>query len=423
MTSRGGRPLDVAGRYFAVLDQLWPANVVCVAELDTVFPAGEVDAAWAQVCAASPIARCRIDASGDSTPHLLDDEVVGCDFERREGTLETVLADEQRTRFDVATGPLVRCRYVVADGSSAVLVTGHHAVLDGRGGYVLLQRLAGLLAGAAPPAPRHLPPGLQDRIRPGLRWPQDRSVVLGMLREMAERRRAAGPVDELLKPAVEPAERRLQVSLHRLDEAETAALFARTKTVGATGYGLIAASWLHAARDLFADGRPTHNLSLTTPADLRARLDPPVPGDVPGMFASLISTSHEIGAADLGAVANEVSTTVQAAVDRGEGELFFALARPGPLDGRGAAMLRSALAAAPQSLAVSNTGRLPEGADPEWVRSVWFSFAPTPNQLAFVSATTYRGRLTMAACVDRARVPIELAHRLTTGAVRRLRSG
>jgi hypothetical protein len=66
---------------------------------------------------------------------------------------------------------------------------------------------------------------------------------------------------------------------------------------------------------------------------------------------------------------------------------------------------------------------LAEGADPEWVRSVWFSFAPTPNQLAFVSATTYRGRLTMAACVDHARVPTELADRLTTGAVRRLRGG
>jgi hypothetical protein len=312
---------------------------------------------------------------------------------------------------------------VVADGLSALLVTGHHAVLDGRGGYVLLQRLAGMLAGTAPPQPARLPPGLQDRIRPGLRWPQDRSVALELLREMAEQRRTAGTVDDVLGPAGEAAERRLHVSLHRLDEDETSALFARSKAVGATGYGMIAAAWLQATHDLFADGRPAHHLSLTTPVDLRARLDPPVPADVPGMFSSLISTSHVVGEAGLDAVANEVSTTVRAAVDRGEGEVFFALARPGPLDGRGAAWLRSALAATPQSVAVSNTGRLAEVADPEWVRSVWFSFAPTPNQVVFVSATTYRGRLTMAACVDHARVPVELADRLAAGALRRLRGG
>ena len=420
MANRGDRPLEVAGRYFAVLDQLWPANVVCVAELDTVFSPEEVDAAWQQLCSVSPIARARV-ADSDRQPFLGDEPAVGCDFRTRDGSFESVVAEEQRIRFDLATGPLVRCCYVAADGMSALLVTGHHAVLDARGGYVLLQRLAGVLAGNAPPHSSRLPPGLQDRIRPGMRWPQDRSLALGLLREMAEQRRAAGTVDEVLAPAGEAVERRLHVSLHRLDETETSALFARSKAVGATGYGMIAAAWLQATHELFADGRPAHHLSLTTPVDMRARLHPPVPADVPGMFSSLISTSHVVGEAGLDAVANEVSTTVQAAVDRGEGEVFFALALPGPLDGRGAARLRSALATTPQSVAVSNTGRLAEGADPQWVRSVWFSFAPTPNQVGFVSATTYRGRLTVVACVDHARVPIELADRLTTGALGRLR--
>lgn len=405
-----------------MLDQLWPANVVCVAELDTVFSPEEVDTAWQQLCSVSPIARARV-ADSDGQPFLVEEPAVVGDFLIRDGSFESVVAEEQRVRFDLAAGPLVRCRYVTADGRSALLVTGHHTVLDGRGCYVLLQRLAGVLAGTAPPQPRRLPPGLQDRIRPGLRWPQDRSVAIGLVREMAEQRRAAGTVDEVLGPAGEASERLLHVSLHRLDETETSALVARAKAVGATGYGVIAAAWLQATHDLFTDGRPAHHLSLTTPADMQARLDPPVPADVPGMFASLISTSHVVGEASLDAVAKEVSTTVQAAVDRGEGELFFALARPGPLDGHGAAWLRSALAATPQSVAVSNTGRLAEGADSEWVRSVWFSFAPTPNQVVFVSATTYRGRLTMAACVDHARVPIDLADRLVAGALRRLRGG
>src|SRR6476619_1635286 len=50
MASSGSRPLEVAGRYFAVLDQLWPANVVCVAELDAVFAPDEVHSAWQQLC-------------------------------------------------------------------------------------------------------------------------------------------------------------------------------------------------------------------------------------------------------------------------------------------------------------------------------------------------------------------------------------
>ena len=422
MASPRGRPLDVAGRYFAVLDQLWPANVVCVAELDTVLPPEEVDAAWQRLCSVTPIARARV-ADSDVQPFLMDEPGAGSDFLMGAGSLASLVAEELCVRFDLATGPLVRCRYVVADGASALLVTAHHAVLDARGGYVLLQLLASALTGTGPPDSPRLPPGLQDRIRPGLRWPQDRSVALELLREMTEHRRAAGKVDEVPGLAGEADERRLHVSLHRLDEAETSALFARTKAVGASAHGMVAAAWLQATHDLFADGRPAHHVSLTTPADMRARLDPPVPPEVPGMFASLISTSHVVGEAGLDAVANEVSTHVQAAVDRGEGELFYALARPGPLDGRGAAHLRSALAATPQSVAVSNTGRLAEGADPGWVRSVWFSFAPTPNQLVFVSATTYRGQLAMAACVDHARVPMDLAERLATRALRYLRSG
>jgi hypothetical protein len=422
MASPGGRPLDVAGRYFALLDQLWPANVVCVAELDTVFSAAEIDAAWQQVCAGSPIARARV-ADHDGQPYLAAEPGADCDFQVRDGSLESVLAEEQRDRFDFARGPLVRCRYVITGATSAVLVTGHHAVLDGRGGCGLLQRLGAVLAGTVPPPQHGLPPALEGRIRPGLRWPQDRAAVLGLLREMAERRRAVEPVDELLGPVGDTTQRRLQVSLHRLDESETAALFARTKAALATGHGMIAAAWLQATHLLFEDGRPTHNLSLTTPADLRARLDPPVPADVPGMLATLISTLHVVGGTGLDAAAHEVGRTVQAAVDRGEGELFFAVARPGPLDGRGAEQLRNTLVAAQQSLAVSNIGRLAEGHDPEWFRSMWFSFAPTPNQVAFVSATTYRGRLTMAMCVDHERAPVELATRLEGNALRLLRGG
>jgi hypothetical protein len=421
MTLPAGRPLDVAGRYYAVLDLLWPANVICVAELDTVFGADEVDAAWAQVRTANPIVRSRLAQLGIGPPVLVDHPAVAGDFRYSEGSLETVLADEQRIRFDVAAGPLVRCRYLVADGASALLVTGHHAVLDARGGFVLLQQVIGVLAGGALPQPRELPPGLTDRVRTGLRWPKDRRVVLDQLRELSERRQGAGPTDVLL-PTAATADRRPAVTNQRLDETATSSLLARAKSIGATGYGMIAAAWLHATHELFADGRMTHHLALTTPADLRPRLVPAVPADEPGMYATLIGTSHVVGTAGHDELAAEVSAVVQAAVDRGEGELFFALARPGPLDRTGAEMLRGAIAVAPQAIAVSNTGRLPAGTDPEWVRSVWFSFAPSPNQLAFVAATTYRGRLTMAVCTDHARLPAEVGDRLTGGAVERLRT-
>src|SRR5262245_26643510 len=135
MTRPAGRPLDVAGRYFAVLDLLWPANIVCVAELDTAFGADEVGAAWAQVRGANPIVSSRLVEPGIGPPVLTDEPSVNSDFQHCAGSLDTVLADEQRNRFDVSAGPLVRCRYVAADNVSALLVTGHHAVLDARGGF------------------------------------------------------------------------------------------------------------------------------------------------------------------------------------------------------------------------------------------------------------------------------------------------
>jgi hypothetical protein len=54
------------------------------------------------------------------------------------------------------------------------------------------------------------------------------------------------------------------------------------------------------------------------------------------------------------------------------------------------------------------------------MRRVWFVFGPSPNQLVFVSATTYRDRLTVAAAVDRTRLPAELGERLVGTAVRLL---
>ena len=69
---------------------------------------------------------------------------------------------------------------------------------------------------------------------------------------------------------------------------------------------------------------------------------------------------------------------------------------------------------------MSNLGVVDDAGDPPWVISLSAIMIPGPNQVAFVCATTYRGRIVLHLSTDAAKLPAALADRLVSGFAERL---
>lgn len=126
-----------------------------------------------------------------------------------EAPLEDVLAAAVRSPFDLSTGPLLRADLVRRGSREHVLVlTAHHAVVDGWSLRLLFEELTALYAaGAGGPAARL--PDLPVQYGDHARW-QIARRDRGLLREHADwwRRELAGAPDVLTLPTTRPRSHR-----------------------------------------------------------------------------------------------------------------------------------------------------------------------------------------------------------------------
>jgi hypothetical protein len=412
------RPLDPAERYFYLLDLLWPMNIVAVAELDRSLEEDRVRAAWGAVAERAPLARSRVVAGEglglilESEPAIADDVALVTPRPWR-----SLVQHEQCARFDVSAGPLMRVRYV-ADGvgGSALALVAHHAVADARTALWLLQEVVRELAGerARSAAATRLPIPMHEAVVPDHRFSENRAGMLQLLRKLREERDALGALESVPWHDRHAESRDPVLEQLVLSAPETKAVVDLARDAGATVNGVASAALLLAVAGTLDGGEPERTLALTTPADMRSRLSPPIAPREPGMYVTLLASAHRVRPNGFAESARAISDDVRARLARGEGELFYTLTRPDAIaaDEDGLARLRSLIDTAPQAIAVSNTGILDDAGDPDWVRSLSFALAPTPNQVAFAAATTYRGRLLINVASDRARVE--------TAAVRRV---
>jgi hypothetical protein len=69
---------------------------------------------------------------------------------------------------------------------------------------------------------------------------------------------------------------------------------------------------------------------------------------------------------------------------------------------------------------LSTLGVVDDAEDPPWLISLSAIMVPGPNQVAFVCAATYRGRIVLHVSTDAAKLPPALADRLVSGFAARL---
>jgi hypothetical protein len=416
--SFASRPLTAAERYYAYLDCVAPMNLLLMAELDRVFPADEVAARWSEFARVRALPRLRVRA--DLT--LADGPARDVGFRAAEvGTTgwDAELAAESGAPFGFDR-PMRLC-YLASpgEGRSRLVFVVHHAIVDGRVGIADLQRFVRSLDGQ-PVAPQD---GLTLAV-PATRsfpWQRDRQQFLALLRELAARNAAAGEPEPRGWPAGVEARRPRFFSL-TVDAGDARGVLAAAKAQGTRAYPLMAATWLAAVAEHLGADDPAV-LQLATPADLAEPSPEPDRPTAPvvTVLAGRYAVSPTAAPWDL---ARQITANLDAALARGEGELFFTLARAEALIDleAGSRAVARALASAPPAVSVTNLGPVDPGSDPAWLRGMCGYLAAAPNQVLFVSGLGYRGRLVHSIATDDTQLPAEHAAAVIAGYTDRLRS-
>lgn len=409
------RDLDTAEVYYEVIDRIWPMNALCLAELDPTVDAGQVDRAWATTTALVPVVGARVERTAPREAHFVFGADAASGPVARYDDVPTALATESSTRVDLAAGPLVRCSLVDAPGGISVVLAAHHAALDGPA----LAQLALLFArvlGTGDDDPGHplrsptVP--LEESTPPGHDSGSRRSEMLATARRVRDEDEFVGNADAYPwhDPAVE-AERDLCFVRFRLSERASAALIDWARSSGATVHGALSAALLQSLEALTPG---ITRAALSTTVDLRSRSVAPE-GAAIGQAAAVIVGSYATGE-DPAASARATSADIRRRVDRGEGELFFTLSGVERLPVGEAAdeVMKRWTASATPSVCLGNLGVIPADTAPQVLRGLSIGFAPTPNQAAFVTATTFRDQMSFLVGLDRNRLSIDPEEIATT---------
>lgn len=412
------RLLDRAEAFFWLLDRHSSMNFCVLAEGAGALAGTAVSAALPGLQARHPLLAVAVGLDADqrlcftpaqmANPRLLESSATP-------ETWRTVLAEAMVQSFALGDAPLFRAHLIHLPAQRWVLaLTFHHSIGDARSGFTVLGELLRLAAGSADALPA-LParPPLLDLYPDHWRDDAGRQAAEALKIIKREENKALGMPAALPgyeeHPRVEAPD---FVSLHYPADW-LARLGQQARQAGASLHGVIGAAQLLAVRRQIP-GDDHLVLSLTSPADLRPTLQPPMDTATPGFYVTLLTQGFAVRPDhDFWALAREVSARNREQFERGDGHLlyhFFPPAEQFPISAAGQAAFDDMMRRGPQTTALSNVGRLPplDGLPGLQLEHLSFALCPAPKQPFFASAATHAGRLTINLNYDRKRLPAPL---------------
>lgn len=409
------RPMTVPEKYYAFLDLVWPTNPILSARLSVCPPVEQVEARWREFSARRVYTRLM----PTSDLRIVDAGTSRLDFAARELPSEQWAAEVAREADQpLALERVVGLRYLASpdEGQSLIYLIGHHAIADGRGGLTELQAFLRFLDGRDVADQDLLSqPSATSASYP---WQADRRALLDVLRELSARNRELGPPLPADWPeATNDRVSRLTPITWSPEVSDTVLGRAREEKVRV--FSSMASAWIHEVARTVC-GADEGVMQLNVPVDRS------VPSDDPRrpttMAVGVLGHRYRFRPDDQWALARDVAATVQSALERGEGELFFHLARLEAIEDldAGASSVGDAIRAAAPAVSVTNMGLLDASEDPPWVVAMWGNLAPTPNQVISFSTVGYRGKLCSTLWTDDLRVSPDQAAALTAGFADRL---
>jgi hypothetical protein len=406
------RPMTTAEKYYAFLDLVWPSNPILSADLGVCLPVDKVEARWREFCAQRVYTRLM--PTSDLT--VVDAGLSRIAFSARTMPRADWAAQVARDA-DTAYGleRVTRLHYLASpdEGLSFLYFVGHHSIADGRGGLMELQAFLRFLDDRDVPVQDEI-----SRPAPGraeYAWQTDRRALLDVLRDLSDRNRELGhPLPDSWPPA--SPERTSRLTPITLSHEASEVVLSRARAEGVRVFSSMASAWLQTVAHSVCSS-DDGVLQLNVPVDRS------VPSDDPrrptAMAVGVVANRFRVQAGGQWPLAREIATTVERALDRGEGELFFHLAR---LDNvvdltKGAEMVGAGITTAAPAVSVTNMGVLDPSDDPPWVLGMWGNLAATPNQVISFSTVGYRGRLCCTLWTDDVRVAPSVTAALASGFV------
>lgn len=390
--------MTVAEKYYTFLDQAWPSTAMISADLDRCFDPEEVHRVWQEFRARRVLARAAATEELTIADVGLDQDVFRADVL---ATTEWDRAFEEEGDTPCALGVPLRCHYLSSpgEGRSRLIFNGHHAVIDGRIGITELQWFVRLLDGQEIPEQQLLSEPATSA-RPHA-WQESRTAMIDLLRELKTRNAAYGTP----QPAEWPdssVPRRSWLRQVEIGPETSARVVADGRAHGANPFANVVSALLVGTARVLCGGDAT--LQLAAPADLGT--PPSDPNQAPAMAIAVLAHPFEVAVEDRWSLAGRVKAAVVEALARGEGDLFFHLARLENVTdlAAGRDRIAAALSAGPPSVVVSNMGIVDPGTDPDWLRSLHGQLVAAPNQVVFLALTSYKGRLMHTFATDDNRI-------------------
>jgi hypothetical protein len=396
------RPLDPAERYYWFVEQMGAMNATILAELDCKLDQSELRSALRSVQLAHRLLNVGV-AVVDGELHFVSsaNEIPLEVRPIRRDQLADVVDAEIDRQFDFDASPLVRAIYLPLEDQpgSFIITVQHHVISDGLSVLGLIRELLRVVAGE-PPAPvdTDVPIAIHDRFPVHLASPKAAVEVLRAIRD----ERKGVVVDELPFHDRHSLARRPRFHQLTIREPGISELAQRAKAAGSTVNGLIAATVLESAAALF-DEPGDRYLTLTTPAELRSSAEPTVDRYYYGLVMGVLSSPYLVRAGDNPDLPRRISEHTRREVQRGEAHLFYRFARASAYsaDDTGIRAFEEWFQnSTPDSIPVSNMGRIEDTGDPASLISLTAVLSASSNQLAFISVTTYRGELVINVNTD-----------------------
>ncbi|WP_433524304.1 phthiocerol/phthiodiolone dimycocerosyl transferase family protein [Nocardia pseudovaccinii] len=363
------RPLSPIERWYWILDQVSPLNVISRVRVH-----GELDTATLRTAAEAlarrhPLLRVAIaaDAEGANPRFVPTDAAI---------TVRAITGDDRTWEHEVdgvelaestdwTRGPLARILHVAVrldDGSAAhdLVFVVSHVIADGTSALTLLQDLV-TFAATAPGAVTEL----DTFDPPEQRLPRKFRGVLGAARSvrvaLAEELNRAAARPRRLEPqaGVAPSARRTRLIRRELGGDELARLSAACRAHDVSVHGALGAALTSAIGAQLTPGR-ADKLSIGSPVDFRGELAPPVGTQEAGAYVCTLPTVLEYGpAVDFWSTAARLNKDLR---ERSSADRCFALVSmlgvvtPKSL-AHSAKTMRMAEQRGPGNICLSNIGR------------------------------------------------------------------
>jgi hypothetical protein len=423
------RPLGTSERFYWIYDQLACTNFSVIAEIDGIISLESLKSAIARAIVIHPVLRIKVNAGPgnrlDFASVTEKEAIDNIDVKAiSTSSVNRQLLQETDTQFKPGSFPMMRCRIIhgTPKVGSTIIFTFHHSMTDATGGVFLVRNILAYLFSPSSVQAIDVPDGCdndsildaQESLYP-IRYRGWRilfSLVRGIAGKCTEALRR-GRSEQLPAIGKSAAHRQLDIIQFSFDEKQTEALIQACRTEKTTVHGFLCSSLLLAIREEFAVGDRNGKemaLTLITAVNMRQWLAKNIfPENTPGMFASMVPTTHRVKAFmspwDL---AHDINKQLAANLDSGAAHMLWKRmpSRWITPDMNGARRIFRLLSVGPKGPIVTNLGAItpPQTAAETTVRSLSFTIGPAAYFPLCITANSWAGKLFVNCTFDGAAI-------------------